>query len=90
MTALSTAALERNQAPCLPAPAMASNAGSAATIARSPQNMTIGALSGIAYRHFSAVLVFRGFSRVRGYRSSGSGCASTALCCGNRWWFSWR
>ena len=51
-----TAALERNPAPYLLAVAMASNAGSVATITGNPQNMMIGALSGIPYRHFSAAL----------------------------------
>jgi Na+/H+ antiporter NhaD/arsenite permease-like protein len=51
-----TAALERNPAPYLLAVAMASNAGSVATITGNPQNMMIGALSGIPYRYFSAAL----------------------------------
>jgi Na+/H+ antiporter NhaD/arsenite permease-like protein len=49
-------ALRRNPVPYLLAVAMASNIGSAATITGNPQNMMIGAFSGIPYRHFSAAL----------------------------------
>lgn len=45
-------ALRRNPVPYLLAVAMAANAGSAATITGNPQNMMIGALSGIPYRSF--------------------------------------
>ena len=51
-----TLALRRNPVPYLLAVAMASNAGSAATITGNPQNMMIGALSGIPYRSFLAAL----------------------------------
>jgi Na+/H+ antiporter NhaD/arsenite permease-like protein len=49
-------ALRRNPVPYLLAVAMASNVGSVATITGNPQNMMIGAFSGISYRHFSAAL----------------------------------
>jgi Na+/H+ antiporter NhaD/arsenite permease-like protein len=49
-------ALGRNPVPYLLAVAMASNIGSVATITGNPQNMMIGAFSGIPYRHFAAVL----------------------------------
>jgi Na+/H+ antiporter NhaD/arsenite permease-like protein len=49
-------ALERNPIPYLLAVAMASNIGSVATITGNPQNMMIGAFSGISYRHFAAAL----------------------------------
>ena len=48
--------LDRNPVPYLLAVAMASNIGSVATITGNPQNMMIGSFSGIAYRHFLAVL----------------------------------
>ncbi|MBI4892121.1 MAG: anion transporter [Acidobacteria bacterium] len=48
-----TLALRRNPVPYLLAVAMASNAGSAASITGNPQNMMIGALSGIPYRTFA-------------------------------------
>ena len=48
--------LRRNPVPYLLAVAMASNAGSVATITGNPQNMMIGSLSGIPYREFSAAL----------------------------------
>lgn len=51
-----TTALRRNPVPYLLAVAMASNAGSAATITGNPQNMMIGSLSGISYRDFAAAL----------------------------------
>jgi Na+/H+ antiporter NhaD/arsenite permease-like protein len=51
-----TLALGRNPVPYLLAVAMASNAGSAATITGNPQNMMIGSLSGIPYRQFIAAL----------------------------------
>ena len=51
-----TAALRRNSLPYLLAVAMASNAGSVATITGNPQNMMIGSLSGIPYRQFTAAL----------------------------------
>jgi Na+/H+ antiporter NhaD/arsenite permease-like protein len=50
------AAIGRNPVPYLLAVAMASNAGSVATITGNPQNMMIGALSGIPYRQFTAAL----------------------------------
>jgi Na+/H+ antiporter NhaD/arsenite permease-like protein len=49
-------ALRRNPVPYLLAVAMASNIGSVATITGNPQNMMIGAFSGIHYRHFAAAL----------------------------------
>ena len=49
-------ALGRNPVPYLLAVAMASNIGSVATITGNPQNMMIGAFSGIPYRHFAASL----------------------------------
>jgi Na+/H+ antiporter NhaD/arsenite permease-like protein len=49
-------ALRRNPVPYLLAVAMASNIGSVATITGNPQNMMIGVLSGISYRHFAAKL----------------------------------
>src|SRR5207244_306000 len=51
-----TQALGRNPVPYLLAVAMASNAGSVATITGNPQNMMIGSFSGIPYRTFSAAL----------------------------------
>jgi Na+/H+ antiporter NhaD/arsenite permease-like protein len=51
-----TASLRRNPLPYLLAVAMASNAGSVATITGNPQNMMIGSLSGIPYREFAAAL----------------------------------
>ncbi len=51
-----TSALGRNPTPYLLAVAMASNAGSLATITGNPQNMMIGSFSGIPYRQFSAAL----------------------------------
>lgn len=50
------AALGRNPLPYLLGVALASNIGSAATITGNPQNMMIGAFSGIAYRTFAAAL----------------------------------
>ncbi len=50
------AAVGRNPAPYLLAVAMASNAGSVATVTGNPQNMMIGALSGIPYRQFAVAL----------------------------------
>lgn len=49
-------ALRRNPVPYLLAVAMASNVGSVATITGNPQNMMIGAFSGIHYRGFMAAL----------------------------------
>lgn len=49
-------ALRRNPIPYLLAVAMASNIGSVATITGNPQNMMIGAFSGIHYRDFAAAL----------------------------------
>ena len=49
-------ALGRRPIPYLLAVAMASNTGSVATVTGNPQNMMIGAFSGISYRHFSAAL----------------------------------
>jgi Na+/H+ antiporter NhaD/arsenite permease-like protein len=46
----------RNPVPYLLAVAMASNAGSAATITGNPQNMMIASFSGIANREFAAAL----------------------------------
>lgn len=51
-----TLALGRNPLPYLLAVAMASNAGSVATITGNPQNMMIGTLSGISYRTFTVAL----------------------------------
>lgn len=48
--------LKRNPVPYLLAVAMASNAGSVATITGNPQNMMIGNLSGIPYRDFAWAL----------------------------------
>jgi Na+/H+ antiporter NhaD/arsenite permease-like protein len=48
--------LRRNPVPYLLAIAMASNAGSVATITGNPQNMIIGTLSGVGYARFAAVL----------------------------------
>lgn len=48
--------LKRNPVPYLFAVAMASNAGSVATITGNPQNMIIGSLSGIPYATFAATL----------------------------------
>ena len=49
-------ALRRNPIPYLLAVAMASNIGSVATITGNPQNMMIGAFSGIRYREFALAL----------------------------------
>ena len=49
-------ALGRNPVPYLLAVAMGSNIGSVATITGNPQNMMIGAFSGIPYRTFAAAL----------------------------------
>ncbi len=51
-----TLGLRRNPVPYLLAVAMASNAGSVATITGNPQNMMIGSLSGIHYRTFAISL----------------------------------
>ena len=51
-----TLALRRNPIPYLLAVAMASNVGSVATITGNPQNMMIGAYSGIPYREFVAAM----------------------------------
>jgi Na+/H+ antiporter NhaD/arsenite permease-like protein len=51
-----TFALKRNPVPYLLAVAMASNAGSLATLTGNPQNMLIGSFSGIPYRTFSFAL----------------------------------
>lgn len=51
-----TLALRRNPVPYLLAVAMASNAGSTATITGNPQNMMIGTLSSIPYRTFFLTL----------------------------------
>jgi len=48
--------LKRNPLPYLLAVAMASNAGSVATITGNPQNIMIGSFSGIPYTEFSAAL----------------------------------
>ena len=48
--------LRRDPVPYLLAIAMASNAGSTATITGNPQNMIIGTISGIGYGHFVAAL----------------------------------
>ena len=49
-------ALRRNPVPYLLAIAMAANIGSVATITGNPQNMMIGAFSGIQYRAFTSAL----------------------------------
>ena len=51
-----TRAMKRNPAPYLLATATASNCGSVATITGNPQNMVIGALSGISYPAFALAL----------------------------------
>ncbi|MCS7042173.1 MAG: anion transporter [Bryobacteraceae bacterium] len=51
-----TRELRRNPVPYLLAVALAANCGSVATITGNPQNMMIGALSGIPYRQFAAAL----------------------------------
>ena len=51
-----TRALDRDPLPYLVAIATASNCGSVATITGNPQNMVIGALSGISYPVFAAAL----------------------------------
>ena len=51
-----TRIINRNPIPYLIATATASNCGSVATITGNPQNMVIGALSGISYPAFSAAL----------------------------------
>lgn len=51
-----TRVINRNPIPYLIATAAASNCGSVATITGNPQNMVIGALSGISYPAFSAAL----------------------------------
>ncbi|MGC8761845.1 MAG: anion transporter [Bryobacteraceae bacterium] len=51
-----TLELRRNPVPYLLAVALAANAGSVATITGNPQNMMIGALSGIPYPRFAAAL----------------------------------
>ncbi len=51
-----TLSLRRNPVPYLLAVALGSNAGSVATITGNPQNMMIGALSGIPYPRFAAAL----------------------------------
>lgn len=51
-----TVALNRNPVPYLLAVALAANAGSVAAITGNPQNMMIGALSGIPYPKFAAAL----------------------------------
>lgn len=51
-----TRVIRRNPIPYLIATATASNCGSVATITGNPQNMVIGALSGISYPAFSAAL----------------------------------
>jgi len=51
-----TRAMKRNPAPYLLATATASNCGSVATITGNPQNMMIGAVSGISYPAFSLAL----------------------------------
>jgi len=48
--------LRRDPVPYLLAVAMASNAGSVATITGNPQNMIVGSLSGIPYLHFALAL----------------------------------
>jgi Na+/H+ antiporter NhaD/arsenite permease-like protein len=49
-------AMKRQVEPYLIALAMASNAGSVATITGNPQNMVIGSVSGVPYTEFSAAL----------------------------------
>ncbi len=49
--------MKRNRVPYLLVLAMASNAGSTATITGNPQNMMIGSLSRIAYQDFAGTLV---------------------------------
>lgn len=51
-----TTHLRRNPVPYLLAVAMASNAGSVATVTGNPQNMMIGSFSGIPYGAFAAAL----------------------------------
>lgn len=51
-----TLSLGRNPVPYLLAVALGANAGSVATITGNPQNMMIGALSGIPYPRFAAAL----------------------------------
>ena len=51
-----TRAIDRDPVPYLVATATASNCGSVATITGNPQNMVIGALSGISYPAFSVAL----------------------------------
>ena len=51
-----TVAMKRNPVPYLLAVAMASNAGSLATLTGNPQNMLIGSFSGIPYRAFARSL----------------------------------
>ena len=51
-----TRALKRDPLPYLVATATASNCGSVGTITGNPQNMVIGALSGVSYAHFSLTL----------------------------------
>jgi Na+/H+ antiporter NhaD/arsenite permease-like protein len=51
-----TRVIKRNPVPYLISTATASNCGSVATITGNPQNMVIGALSGISYPAFSAAL----------------------------------
>ena len=51
-----TRVINRNPVPYLIATCTASNCGSVATITGNPQNMVIGALSGISYPAFSAAL----------------------------------
>jgi Na+/H+ antiporter NhaD/arsenite permease-like protein len=51
-----TRALKLNPAPYLVAAATASNCGSVGTITGNPQNMVIGAISGVSYPAFSAAL----------------------------------
>ena len=51
-----TGRLRRNPIPYLLAVAMASNAGSVATITGNPRNMMIGSFSHIGYRTFAAAL----------------------------------
>ncbi len=51
-----TRAMNRNPVPYLVATATASNCGSVGTITGNPQNMVIGAMSGISYPAFAAAL----------------------------------
>lgn len=51
-----TRSLKRNPVPYLLAVAMASNAGSVATVTGNPQNMMIGSMSGIPYSAFARAL----------------------------------